>query len=65
MPARWWARRPGAYGGAGGGWPAYRHIDPVRLASRVANPKVIDARGTLTADDWRDAGWIYRALGRP
>ncbi|GGZ25102.1 hypothetical protein GCM10010300_80660 [Streptomyces olivaceoviridis] len=27
--------------------------------------KVIDARGTLTADDWRSAGWIYRALGRP
>ncbi|MDT0616455.1 nucleotide sugar dehydrogenase [Streptomyces lancefieldiae] len=46
-------------------WPAYRHIDPARLSSRVANPKVIDARGTLTADDWRAAGWIYRALGRP
>ncbi|MFF9021104.1 hypothetical protein [Streptomyces eurythermus] len=46
-------------------WPAHRHIGPVRLASRVVNPKVIDARGTLTADDWRGAGWIYRVLGRP
>ena len=46
-------------------WPHYRHIDPARLASRVAKAKVIDARGTLNADDWRSAGWIYRALGRP
>ncbi|WP_030381899.1 MULTISPECIES: UDP-glucose dehydrogenase family protein [unclassified Streptomyces] len=46
-------------------WSAYRHIDPARLASRVASPKVIDARGTLSADAWRGAGWIYRALGRP
>ncbi|MFJ5635176.1 UDP binding domain-containing protein [Streptomyces goshikiensis] len=46
-------------------WPACRHIDPVRFAARVTNPKVIDARGILNADDWRDAGWIYRALGRP
>lgn len=41
--ARWRARRPGAYGGAGGGWPAYRRLAPVRLASRVANPKVIES----------------------
>ncbi|MFC8943979.1 UDP binding domain-containing protein [Streptomyces rochei] len=46
-------------------WSAYRHIDPARLASRVASTKVIDARGTLRADAWRGAGWIYRALGRP
>ncbi|MFJ4013484.1 UDP binding domain-containing protein [Streptomyces sp. NPDC090026] len=46
-------------------WSAYRHIDPARLASRVASPKVIDARGTLSADTWREAGWTVRALGRP
>ncbi|MEV5043635.1 hypothetical protein AB0N20_02775 [Streptomyces griseoincarnatus] len=43
----------------------YRHIDPARLASRVAKAKVIDARGTLNADDWLGAGWIYRTPGRP
>jgi len=42
-------------------WPAYRHIDP----ARVASSKVIDARGALSSDDWRGAGWNYRALGRP
>lgn len=46
-------------------WPHCRHIDPAHLASHVTKAKVIDARGTLNADDWRGAGWIYRALGRP
>jgi UDPglucose 6-dehydrogenase len=26
---------------------------------------VVDARLTLDAQKWRDAGWIYRAPGRP
>lgn len=43
----------------------YRPAHPARLTSRVAKPKVIDVRGTLTADNRRGAGWIYRALGRP
>lgn len=46
-------------------WPQYSHIDPHRLAPRAANAKVIDGRGTLNADRWREAGWTYRALGRP
>ncbi|MGH4029424.1 UDP binding domain-containing protein [Actinomycetota bacterium Odt1-20B] len=46
-------------------WPQYSHIDPHRLAARPATPRVIDGRGTLNADSWRDAGWSYRALGRP
>ncbi|MFF8902453.1 UDP binding domain-containing protein [Streptomyces lydicus] len=37
-------------------WPAYRHIDPGRLTSRVASWKAIDARGTLSADDCGGAG---------
>lgn len=45
-------------------WPQFTHIDPKRLAHRAANPKVIDARGTLNTDQWRVAGWITRALGR-
>ncbi|MEU0351437.1 UDP-glucose/GDP-mannose dehydrogenase family protein [Streptomyces sp. NPDC006237] len=46
-------------------WPQFSHIDPHRLAARTATPRVIDGRGTLNADTWRDAGWTVRALGRP
>ncbi|MFD0042694.1 UDP-glucose dehydrogenase family protein [Streptomyces anulatus] len=45
-------------------WPQYSHIDPHRLAARATSPKVIDGRGTLNADTWREAGWTFRALGR-
>ncbi|WP_033328375.1 UDP-glucose dehydrogenase family protein [Streptomyces yerevanensis] len=46
-------------------WPQYSHIDPHRLAARTTTPRVIDGRGTLNADTWREAGWAFRALGRP
>ncbi|MGW1687629.1 UDP-glucose dehydrogenase family protein [Streptomyces albidoflavus] len=46
-------------------WPQYSHVDPHCLATLATTPKVIDGRGTLTADRWREAGWTFRALGRP
>ncbi|GGP86718.1 UDP-glucose dehydrogenase family protein [Streptomyces melanogenes] len=46
-------------------WPQYSHVDPHRLAARATSAKVIDGRGTLDADTWREAGWTVRALGRP
>ncbi|WP_393063359.1 UDP-glucose dehydrogenase family protein [Streptomyces sp. LN549] len=46
-------------------WPQFSHIDPHRLAARTATRRVIDGRGTLNADTWRDAGWTVRVLGRP
>ncbi|MFE3557834.1 UDP-glucose dehydrogenase family protein [Streptomyces sp. NPDC059193] len=46
-------------------WHQFSNIDPKRLATRTNSPKVIDARGTLNADQWREAGWITRVLGRP
>ncbi|MGY4907260.1 UDP-glucose dehydrogenase family protein [Streptomyces sp. 900116325] len=46
-------------------WPQFSHVDPHRLAVRAASAKVIDGRGTLNADTWREAGWTVRALGRP
>lgn len=46
-------------------WPQFSHIDPHRLAARVTTPKVIDGRGTLNPVLWREAGWTFRALGRP
>ncbi len=46
-------------------WHHFTTIGPKRLATRTTSPKVIDARGTLNTDQWRDAGWITRTLGRP
>ncbi|MEV0125985.1 UDP-glucose/GDP-mannose dehydrogenase family protein [Streptomyces sp. NPDC050703] len=46
-------------------WPQFSHVDPHRLASLAASPKVIDGRGTLNTETWREAGWTVRSLGRP
>lgn len=45
-------------------WPQYAHLDPYQLAALTTTPKVIDGRGTLNAQTWRQAGWTFRALGR-
>lgn len=41
----------------------YRHADPAALVRRMATPHVIDPRGTLDADAWTRAGWVFTALG--
>jgi UDPglucose 6-dehydrogenase len=46
-------------------WPQFTHIDPHRFATRVTTSTVIDGRGTLNSDTWREAGWAVLALGRP
>ena len=46
-------------------WPQYADIDPVTLADRVNTPCVLDGRDGLDPAQWREAGWTYRALGRP
>ncbi|MEU4615198.1 UDP-glucose dehydrogenase family protein [Streptomyces umbrinus] len=46
-------------------WPQFSHVDPHRLAAHTATPNVIDGRGTLNPATWREAGWTFRALGRP
>ncbi|MFF1716554.1 UDP-glucose dehydrogenase family protein [Streptomyces sp. NPDC058268] len=46
-------------------WPQYSHIDPHRLTTRAAHTHLIDGRGTLNAQTWREAGWTIQALGRP
>ncbi|WP_331740803.1 UDP-glucose/GDP-mannose dehydrogenase family protein (plasmid) [Streptomyces cyaneofuscatus] len=45
-------------------WHQFSTIDPKRLATPTTGHKVIDARGTLNTDHWREAGWIIRTLGR-
>jgi UDPglucose 6-dehydrogenase len=46
-------------------WSDYQAIDPAALAQVVARPVLIDARCTLDAALWRNAGWTVHALGRP
>ncbi|WP_462203172.1 UDP-glucose dehydrogenase family protein [Frankia sp. CcWB3] len=46
-------------------WSEFREIDPAALRPHVSRPIVIDGRHVLDPAVWRDAGWIYHALGRP
>ncbi|QAV70001.1 UDP-glucose/GDP-mannose dehydrogenase family protein [Salinibacterium sp. UTAS2018] len=46
-------------------WREYRQIDPAALASVVAVRAILDGRNCLDPVKWREAGWGYRALGRP
>ncbi len=46
-------------------WPEYVGLDPATLRDLVEVPAVIDGRNCLEPAAWREAGWTYRALGRP
>ena len=46
-------------------WPEYVGLEPEALAHRVAARHILDGRNCLDPKRWRDAGWTYRALGRP
>jgi UDPglucose 6-dehydrogenase len=46
-------------------WDEFRHADPEILGKAVARRVVLDTRNALDAEQWRAAGWTYRALGRP
>jgi UDPglucose 6-dehydrogenase len=46
-------------------WLQFRQMDPAALNDVVAERRVVDARNCLDPASWRDAGWNYRALGRP
>ncbi|WP_243882650.1 UDP-glucose dehydrogenase family protein [Cellulomonas dongxiuzhuiae] len=45
-------------------WKQFVDVDPQRLAGLTSTPRVIDARGKLSADQWRAAGWEFTGLGR-
>ncbi|MFC9917643.1 UDP-glucose dehydrogenase family protein [Agromyces binzhouensis] len=45
-------------------WREYRELDPGHVAALMATPRVIDARNVLDPGSWRDAGFVYRGLGR-
>ncbi|MEV5741982.1 UDP-glucose/GDP-mannose dehydrogenase family protein [Microbispora rosea] len=46
-------------------WQEFVALDPEELGSAVATRTIVDGRNALDADSWREAGWDYRALGRP
>lgn len=47
-------------------WDEYRRqLTPEHAASLVNAKVIIDGRNCLDAQQWRDAGWTYRGMGRP
>jgi len=46
-------------------WREFATVDPGQLAGVVRRRVMIDGRNSLDPARWRDAGWVYRALGRP
>jgi UDPglucose 6-dehydrogenase len=46
-------------------WREFRDMDPAALSGVVRHKRIVDGRNALDPALWRDAGWTYRALGRP
>ncbi len=46
-------------------WVEFRELDPAVLGAVVAQKRILDGRNALDPARWRNAGWHYRALGRP
>ncbi|MFF8600570.1 UDP-glucose dehydrogenase family protein [Streptomyces sp. NPDC015232] len=47
-------------------WREFREaLDPAELAAVVSSAVILDGRNALDAARWREAGWTYRAMGRP
>ncbi|HEU0131590.1 MAG TPA: UDP-glucose/GDP-mannose dehydrogenase family protein [Mycobacteriales bacterium] len=46
-------------------WREFRDMDPSVLSEVVRERNIVDGRNALDPQLWRDAGWTYRALGRP
>ena len=46
-------------------WQQFRDLDPASIVGLPSSPYMIDGRNVLDPFAWREAGWIYRSLGRP
>ncbi|MER7112719.1 UDP-glucose dehydrogenase family protein [Streptomyces sp. NPDC000229] len=46
-------------------WREFRELDPAKLGEVVASRVILDGRNALDAETWREAGWTFRAMGRP
>ncbi|MFI0239629.1 UDP-glucose dehydrogenase family protein [Streptomyces sp. NPDC016845] len=46
-------------------WREFRELDPAELGAVASARVILDGRNALDAAAWREAGWTYRAMGRP
>jgi UDPglucose 6-dehydrogenase len=46
-------------------WDEYKRLAPGDVLALANGSIVIDGRNCLQPEDWRDAGWEYRSMGRP
>ena len=46
-------------------WKEFQELDPNALGKVVKQRNIVDGRSTLDPLKWRNAGWTFRALGRP
>ncbi|OAR26105.1 UDP-glucose 6-dehydrogenase [Streptomyces sp. ERV7] len=46
-------------------WREFRELDPAALGEVAGARIVLDGRNALDAVKWREAGWTFRAMGRP
>lgn len=46
-------------------WNRYKKLDPAAVRELVDEPVIIDGRGVLDPEQWREAGWTVYAMGRP
>ncbi|WP_433547355.1 UDP-glucose dehydrogenase family protein [Streptomyces sp. CA-294286] len=46
-------------------WREFRELDPAELGEVAARRLILDGRNALDSAKWREAGWTYRAMGRP
>lgn len=46
-------------------WKQFVALNPHSLAKSVRQRVLIDGRNCLDPQNWRDAGWKYRGIGRP
>ncbi|WP_236243407.1 UDP-glucose/GDP-mannose dehydrogenase family protein [Streptomyces sp. CC228A] len=46
-------------------WREFREIDPAALGEVVNRRIILDGRNALDPAVWREAGWTFRAMGRP
>jgi len=46
-------------------WKQFKALRPADVLPLVAHPRLVDARNVFDPAAWRDAGFEYRALGRP
>ncbi|WP_256105308.1 UDP-glucose/GDP-mannose dehydrogenase family protein [Streptomyces sp. ODS05-4] len=46
-------------------WREFRELDPAELGEAVTDRIILDGRNALDPVPWREAGWTFRAMGRP